>query len=77
MSTNAVPTNMELVFAERPEVFDAWVALNTSVKEGMDLRRYELATFAAAQASFELLLARARKDPRRALRRAGGRDRHR
>jgi len=41
--------NMELAFAERPEVYDAWVALNTSVKEGMDLRRYELATFAAAQ----------------------------
>jgi uncharacterized peroxidase-related enzyme len=40
---------MELAFAERPEVYDAWVALNTAVKEGMDLRRYELATFAAAQ----------------------------
>src|SRR5579871_3077731 len=44
-----MPMNMELAFAERPEVYDAWVALNTSVKEGMDLRRYELATFAAAQ----------------------------
>lgn len=44
-----MPTNMELAFAERPEVYDAWVALNTTVKEGMDLRRYELATFAAAQ----------------------------
>jgi alkylhydroperoxidase family enzyme len=42
-------TNMELVFAEHPEVFEAWTALNTSVKHGMDLRRYELATFAAAQ----------------------------
>lgn len=40
---------MELAFAERPEVYAAWVALNTSVKDGMDLRRYELATFAAAQ----------------------------
>ena len=40
---------MELAFAERPEVYAAWAALNTSVKEGMDLRRYELATFAAAQ----------------------------
>jgi len=40
---------MERAFAERPEVYDAWVALNTSVKDGMDLRRYELATFAAAQ----------------------------
>lgn len=40
---------MELAFAERPEVYASWVALNTSVKDGMDLRRYELATFAAAQ----------------------------
>ena len=31
-----MPTNMELAFAERPEVFDAWVALNTSVKDGME-----------------------------------------
>jgi alkylhydroperoxidase family enzyme len=44
-----MPTNMELAFAARPEVYEAWAALNTSVKEGMDLRRYELATFAAAQ----------------------------
>ena len=44
-----MPANSELAFAERPEVFEAWVALNTSIKAGMDLRRYELATLAAAQ----------------------------
>jgi alkylhydroperoxidase family enzyme len=44
-----MPSNMELVFVEHPEVFEAWTALNTSVKHGMDLRRYELVTFAAAQ----------------------------
>ena len=32
-----------------PEVFAAWVQLNTAVKAGMDLRRYELATLAAAR----------------------------
>jgi alkylhydroperoxidase family enzyme len=41
--------NLELAFTERPEVFAAWVQLNTSIKEGMDLRRYELATLAAAR----------------------------
>jgi len=44
-----MPTNMELVFEEHPEVFEAWATLNKSVKHGMDLRRYELVTFAAAQ----------------------------
>lgn len=42
-------TNYELAFAERPEVLAAWEALNGAIKEGMDLRRYELATFAAAR----------------------------
>jgi alkylhydroperoxidase family enzyme len=42
-------TNYELAFEERPEVLAAWVRLNTSIKEGMDLRRYELATLAAAR----------------------------
>ena len=36
-------------FAERPEVFAAWVQLNTAIKARMDLRRYELATLAAAR----------------------------
>jgi alkylhydroperoxidase family enzyme len=42
-------TNMELAFAERPAVYSAWVGLNTAIKESMDLRRYELATLAAAR----------------------------
>jgi len=44
-----VPTNYELAFAERPEVYAAWVGLNGAIKAGMDLRRYELATLAAAR----------------------------
>jgi alkylhydroperoxidase family enzyme len=44
-----LPTNFEQAFAERPKVYAAWVQLNTAIKEGMDLRRYELATLAAAQ----------------------------
>src|SRR5438067_10121599 len=42
-------TNYERAFAERPEVFEAWGALNGAIKAGMDLRRYELATLAAAR----------------------------
>jgi len=42
-------TNYERVFADRPEVLAAWVQLNTAIKAGMDLRRYELATLAAAR----------------------------
>ena len=42
-------TNYERAFAERPEVYAAWGELNGAIKAGMDLRRYELATFAAAQ----------------------------
>ncbi|TML67922.1 MAG: peroxidase [Actinobacteria bacterium] len=41
--------NFERAFAERPEVFDAWLQLNGAIKAGMDLRRYELATLAAAK----------------------------
>ncbi len=44
-----MPTNFERAFAERPDVYTAWVALNTSIKANMDLRRYELATLTAAQ----------------------------
>ena len=44
-----MPTNFERAFAERSEVYAAWVQLNSAVKAGMDLRRYELATLAAAQ----------------------------
>ena len=41
--------NIARAFAERPAVYDAWVQLNTSIKANMDLRRYELATLAAAR----------------------------
>jgi alkylhydroperoxidase family enzyme len=41
-------TNLERAFAERPEVLAAWAQLNGAIKAGMDLRRYELATLAAA-----------------------------
>jgi uncharacterized peroxidase-related enzyme len=44
-----MPTNYERAFAQRPEVYDAWARLNGAIKEGMDLRRYELATLAAAK----------------------------
>jgi alkylhydroperoxidase family enzyme len=42
-------TNLEQAFEERPEVLAAWQQLNGAIKAGMDLRRYELATLAAAQ----------------------------
>jgi len=42
-------TNYERAFESQPEVYAAWVQLNTAIKAGMDLRRYELATLAAAR----------------------------
>jgi uncharacterized peroxidase-related enzyme len=42
-------TNFTRLFAHRPHVYAAWQQLNASIKESMDLRRYELATLAAAQ----------------------------
>ena len=44
-----MPTNYERAFELRPEVYAAWVQLNSAIKAGMDLRRYELATLAAAR----------------------------
>ena len=41
--------NYERAFDERPDVLAAWVQLNTAIKANMDLRRYELATLAAAR----------------------------
>ena len=41
-------TNYERAFADRPDVFAARGQLNGAIKAGMDLRRYELATLAAA-----------------------------
>ncbi|MGY1622151.1 carboxymuconolactone decarboxylase family protein [Geodermatophilus sp. SYSU D00965] len=40
--------NYTRVFANRPAVLEAWRALNGAIKASMDLRRYELATVAAA-----------------------------
>jgi alkylhydroperoxidase family enzyme len=45
----AVPTNDERAFAARPEVYAAWRDLITAIKHNMDVRRYELVTFAAAR----------------------------
>ena len=42
--------NYAAAFATRPEVAQAWNVLNTAVREGMDRRRFELATIAAARA---------------------------
>ena len=42
-------TNYERAYAKRPEVLAAWRQLNGAIKAGMDLRRYELATLAAAR----------------------------
>jgi alkylhydroperoxidase family enzyme len=42
--------NFNRLFARRPAVYAAWKQLNGSIKESMDLRRYELATIAAAGA---------------------------
>ena len=41
--------NFERAFARRPEVFAAWQQLNGAIKATSDLRRYELATLAAAR----------------------------
>jgi alkylhydroperoxidase family enzyme len=42
-------TNYERAFEQRPEVYAAWGELNGAIKAGMDLRRYELVTLAAAR----------------------------
>ncbi|MEV5528504.1 carboxymuconolactone decarboxylase family protein [Streptomyces prunicolor] len=42
--------NFTKTFAHRPDVYRAWQRLNASIKSSMDLRRYELATVAAAGA---------------------------
>jgi alkylhydroperoxidase family enzyme len=44
-----MPTNYERAFEPRPEVYEAWGQLLTAIKGDMDLRRYELATLAAAR----------------------------
>jgi uncharacterized peroxidase-related enzyme len=42
--------NFAGVFSTRPDVATAWNALNRTVREGMDRRRFEIATIAAARA---------------------------
>ena len=42
-------TNFAEAFSLRPEVFSAWLKLNGAIKANVDLRRYELATLAAAR----------------------------
>jgi uncharacterized peroxidase-related enzyme len=37
-------------FSSRPDVAEAWITLNSTVRGGMDRRRFELATIAAARA---------------------------
>jgi alkylhydroperoxidase family enzyme len=44
-----VPANYERAFEERPDVYAAWGQLLGAIKANMDLRRYELATLAAAR----------------------------
>jgi uncharacterized peroxidase-related enzyme len=41
--------NFTQAFSARPDVYAAWRQLNGAVKANMDLRRYELATLAAAR----------------------------
>src|SRR5256714_7993377 len=41
--------NFTQAFSLRPGVYAAWRNLNGAIKSGMDLRRYELATIAAAR----------------------------
>jgi uncharacterized peroxidase-related enzyme len=41
--------NYTRLFAHRPRVLAAWQQLNAAIKAEMDLRRYELATLAAAR----------------------------
>ncbi|MFL6161464.1 MAG: carboxymuconolactone decarboxylase family protein [Jatrophihabitantaceae bacterium] len=42
--------NYAAAFSTRPDVAQAWNALNAAVRNGMDRRRFELATIAAARA---------------------------
>lgn len=42
--------NYAPAFSHRPEVAAAWASLNLAVRGGMDRRRYEIATIAAARA---------------------------
>src|SRR5947209_5927087 len=41
--------NFTRAFSQRPDVYAAWRGLNRAIRHNMDLRRYELATIAAAR----------------------------
>ena len=41
--------NFAKAFSAAPDIYAAWVQLNSTIKARMDLRRYELATIAAAR----------------------------
>jgi uncharacterized peroxidase-related enzyme len=49
LDTTGYVANYTRVFALRPEAYTAWQHLAGTVRDGMDLRRYELATLAAAR----------------------------
>ena|SRR5690242_7845652 len=42
--------NFAIAFSHRPDVARAWNTLNVTVREGMDRRRFEIVTIAAARA---------------------------
>ena len=42
--------NYAAAFSTRPDVAQAWNALSATIRDGMDRRRYEIATIAAARA---------------------------
>lgn len=42
--------NYAAAFESRPDVARAWTVLNTTIRDGMDRRRFEIATIAAARA---------------------------
>ena len=43
--------NYAAAFSPRPDVAQAWNVLNSTIRGGMDRRRFELATIAAARAN--------------------------
>jgi len=43
-------SNMTRLFSLRPDVYEAWGRLKDAIRGNIDLRRYELATLAAARA---------------------------
>lgn len=49
-SSKGYVPNYVQTFSLRPDVYDAWGSLITTIRANMDLRRYELVTLAAAQA---------------------------